>query len=378
MRLAYVDPQSYHGLGKYDAGYLTGLLDAGFGGEIRFYCSTLMDRALPPAITLRPIFAYNRKRNAIAKVASYLFSWLRLLMDAAVRPADVYHFQWLKFPPADVVLVLLLRRLTGARIVLTAHNVVPHGEENGRHRWLGRAYRAADAVVVHNESTAERIARRFSVDPSRFSVLRHGLITLEASGKPRHKERVERFAAEHAPCFVFIGRGTRYKGLDLLLEAWRRVPRVDGPGLIVIGAVDPELESLARCAAEREPSLLLIDEHVPEADLFEAARRADVVVLPHRDVSQSGVLLSVLGLGVPVLVSPLPGLLEPLETARVGWTFDGTADGLAERIGHLAAHPEAVAEIRCNRREWEAVRQAYDWKRIADRGAAVYATLLAR
>src|SRR5690606_14603981 len=40
-RIAYVDPQSYHGLAKYDLGYLRGLLDAGFDADVVFYCSTL-------------------------------------------------------------------------------------------------------------------------------------------------------------------------------------------------------------------------------------------------------------------------------------------------------------------------------------------------
>jgi D-inositol-3-phosphate glycosyltransferase len=374
-RLAYVDPQSYRNLAKYDVSYLRGLREAGFRGRIRFYSSSLLDRPAPDDIEVRPLFRYNRKRSAIAKLGSYAASMARLSLEALRRPADVYHFQWVKFAPLDLLILSLLRRLAGARVVLTAHNVVPHGEERSRHRSLGRIYRAVDRIVVHHTSTAEEIGRRFSVDASRFTVLPHGLTDLEPCGTPRHQEKVARFAADHEVRFCFFGRGSRYKGLDLLLRAWRGVSaRMQGKaGLIVMGALDAELRALAgRAVEESSDSLLLIDEAVEETDLFHAVTRCDAVVLPHRRISQSGALMSVLGLRVPVVVSNIPGLLEPLEIGPVGWSFDGSERGLAERLVFLAERPEVVSEARRNQRAWEAISAHYAWKRIADRAIELY------
>ena len=79
MRLAYVDPQSYHGLAKYDAGLLRGLRDSGFAGEISFYCSVLLDQPIPDDIKVVPLFSYNRKRSSITKSFSYVISMVRIL-----------------------------------------------------------------------------------------------------------------------------------------------------------------------------------------------------------------------------------------------------------------------------------------------------------
>ena len=98
-------------------------------------------------------------------------------------------------------------------------------------------------------------------------------------------------------------------------------------------------------------------------------------MLPHREISQSGVLLSVLGLGAPVLVASLPGLLEPFEVATVGWQFDGTETGLVERLTYLADRPEAIAAVRDDKAGWEAVNRAYDWTGIAAGGAELYRRL---
>ena len=115
LRVAYIDPQSYHGLAKYDLGYLCGLLDGGFDGELLFYCSTLFDARAPAPVEVRPIFDYNRKRSPILKAVFYLRSMARLALDALSKPADVYHFQWFKLPWLDLLFVAFLQKVAGAR-----------------------------------------------------------------------------------------------------------------------------------------------------------------------------------------------------------------------------------------------------------------------
>ncbi|MFO7286898.1 MAG: glycosyltransferase family 4 protein [Gammaproteobacteria bacterium] len=380
MRIAYVDPQSYHGLAKYDLGYLRGLLDSGFDGDVLFYCSTLYDGPVPASVEPAPIFDYNRKRSEVLKAVYYLRSLLRLAIDAFSRPAALYHFQWFKLPWLDLLLVVLLKKALGARVAMTAHNVVPHGTEGRRHRALARLYRTVDAIVVHHRKTADEIAARFGIDSSRIHVLRHGPIKIDGRGRARHRRTLKRFAAQHPLNFLFLGRGSRYKGLDILLDAWALFDARTSAkaGLIVIGAVDPELKDMAAKAARRHASLLLIDERVSEADLHLALRRADIVVLPHRRISQSGVLLSALGQRKPVLVAPRPGLLEPLEMATVGWRFDGGAEGLAARLEFLASHPEEVARIRDDRDAWKLVQDAYAWRTIGRNATDVYRRLIER
>jgi glycosyltransferase involved in cell wall biosynthesis len=80
----------------------------------------------------------------------------------------------------------------------------------------------------------------------------------------------------------------------------------------------------------------------------------------------------VIGLGVPMLVAALPGLLEPLSIAPVGWQFDATKKGLVSQLMYLADHPEEVSDVLNNREAWEAISREYDWKTIADRAVTVY------
>jgi glycosyltransferase involved in cell wall biosynthesis len=378
MRLIYIDPQSYHGLAKYDAAYLRGLMNTGLAGEVRFLCSDLLDQPVAAGIEVRRWFRYNRIRWLPFKFISYLLSMLRILASGLWGGGSIYHFQWVKFPPIDLLVIVGLRRLAGARVVLTAHNVVPHGAEKGSHQVLGRIYRAVDCIVVHHADTAAEISRRFSVDESKIKTLRHGLIDLEGNGKPLHESQLRRFAASHDTCFVFFGRGSHYKGLDLLLDAWIRTIGSTGAsaGLIAIGAIDPALKASATKAVDSaHGSLLVIDEHATEADLYIAVTSSNAVILPHRKISQSGVLLSVLGLQIPVVVAPLAGLMEPLELAPVGWTFDGSAEGLARQLLLLVENPAMLSDVKNDRQAWRTVKDAYDWNAIAVEGLRLYDSL---
>lgn len=375
IRLIYIDPQSYHGLAKYDAAYLRGLMNTVLAGEVKFLCSDLLDQPVAAGIEVRRWFRYNRIRWLPFKFISYLLSMLRVLASGLWGSGSIYHFQWVKFPPIDLLVIVGLRRLAGARVVLTAHNVVPHGAEEGSHQVLGRIYRAVDCIVVHHADTAAEISRRFSVDGEKIKTLRHGLIDLEGKGKPRHEPRLRQFASSHDICFVFFGRGSHYKGLDLLLDAWKQVIACNeaSVGLIVIGTIDPGLKATVdKTVDSAQGSLLVIDEHATEADLYIAVTSSDAVILPHRKISQSGVLLSVLGLQIPVVVAPLAGLMEPLESAPVGWTFDGSAEGLARRLRHLVDNPAMLSDVKNDRQAWRTVKDAYDWNAIAAEGLRLY------
>ena len=86
-------------------------------------------------------------------------------------------------------------------------------------------------------------------------------------------------------CFGLI---RPYKGVDVLLEAFQSV---EGAELWVVGrplgvSLDP-LRELARRAPGR---VRFVPRFVSDRELPAYFRRADLVVLPHRDAEQSGVL----------------------------------------------------------------------------------------
>jgi glycosyltransferase involved in cell wall biosynthesis len=169
-----------------------------------------------------------------------------------------------------------------------------------------------------------------------------------------------------------------YKGLDVLLQAWRTVEaRVEGAWLVVAGTGSPELlEEMRGLAAELGLRRVLLEfRFVTAEELVALYRRADVVVYPYRTITTSGALATGLALGKTIVASDLPvfrELLTDRENARLVAAED--ADALAGALVELAG------DAGLRERLAERVR-AMDfgdgaWREIAEETAAAYRGVL--
>src|SRR5205807_5128081 len=101
-----------------------------------------------------------------------------------------------------------------------------------------------------------------------------------------------------------------YKGVDVLLDAWRMVGSEHSAELWIVGRPRMALEPLrARASAE----VRLVPRCVSDGELAACFRRADVVVLPYSRTERldfSGVLATALGFGKPTVLTDVGGLGE--------------------------------------------------------------------
>jgi glycosyltransferase involved in cell wall biosynthesis len=100
-----------------------------------------------------------------------------------------------------------------------------------------------------------------------------------------------------------------YKGLDLLADALRILgPRED----MLVRVVGKGPESSALTALRGLPGVTVENRWVPEIELGALIGWADLVVLPYREASQSGVASAALAMGRHVLSTRVGGLLQQL------------------------------------------------------------------
>ena len=238
--------------------------------------------------------------------------------------------------------------LGGHAFVPVVHDAMPHpGDANLFWDWrLGREVGAARAAVALSDSVAHALAARAPGLPLIRMAL-PALVTPSASKVPQ----------DGPPTFVFFGRLRAYKGLDLLRDAWALFqPRHPDSRLLVMGEGDanacaPGLAALAgvtikaRWVAEHEIAALL--------------GQATAVVLPYREASQSGVVPQALALGVPVVATPVGGLVEQVREGAGGVVATTvTATALADAMARVLA-PGALPLLRAEARA--AAAGATDW-----------------
>jgi glycosyltransferase involved in cell wall biosynthesis len=115
--------------------------------------------------------------------------------------------------------------------------------------------------------------------------------------------------------------------------------------------------------------------YIPDSEVHLYYAAADIVVLPYREVYQSGVVLMAMSYGRPVLVSDLPGMTAIVAERENGYLFrQGAATSLAQTLIRVFQDEEGrrwVAE-----RALEYVRLNHDWNEIGKKTAELYRAVL--
>jgi len=280
----------------------------------------------------------------------------------AARAADVVHFQWLALPELDSH--LLPARPNGRPVlVLTAHEALAHEPRRRQPAAQRRLYGRFDALVAHTEQGRSRLVDELGVAASRVHVIPHGALFHLARGQQLSPP----FATDRAVA-LFAGLLRPYKGLDVLLEAWRGV---EGAELWIAGM--PRMDTAALRAAA--PRGVRFDERfVGDGELRGYLRRADVVVLPYREAEQSGMALAALACGKPLLVSDVGGLAELVAIGAARGVPPGDAGALRCALRELLADPRARDDLAAKARA--AAAQRYGWEAVAARTLSLYRSLL--
>jgi glycosyltransferase involved in cell wall biosynthesis len=105
-------------------------------------------------------------------------------------------------------------------------------------------------------------------------------------------------------------------------------------------------------------------------------RRADLVVLPYRNIEQSGVLYTALAFGRPLVLSAVGGFPEVAERGAARLVPPEDPAALASALDELIADP-AARERLATAAAHEAAT-TYSWDRIGEATAALYRELLGR
>jgi glycosyltransferase involved in cell wall biosynthesis len=368
VRVQIVDPSAY--TPPYDHALSAALAAA--GADVELYTSRFAYGSVAPPDGYRRVELFyrlsrlapggspaaQRSRRAL-KLAEHVPDMLRYRQ--AARHAEVVHFQWLSMQQLDR---FLLPRRPGAPLVLTAHDVLPREPRRGQREAQRRLYQRFDAIVVHAEHSRRRLTRELGIDGARVHVIPHGAFAHLAelpSGPPPFQtdKRV----------VLFFGLLRPYKGIDVLLDAWREI---DDAELWIVGMPRMDISALrARAPASVRFQTRFLD----DSELPAYFRRADLVVLPYREIEQSGVLFTALAFGKPLLVSDVGGFAELAARGAARAVAPGDAGALRDAIVALLGDPHALDQLRSG--ALAAAGGDYGWESIARSTIALYRRLLA-
>jgi glycosyltransferase involved in cell wall biosynthesis len=234
--------------------------------------------------------------------------------------------------PLDLLLLTALRRI-GVRTTVIVHDAEPHpGDSTPLLMFLQRRLiRHADAVVALSEHVAALLRQQRAVDPDRLFVIAHPPFVFGPQPPP---PRVHG-GPLRLLCF---GRLLPYKGLDLLADAVRQLEARPRWELRVVGS-GPESSELA--ALRALPAVTVENRWVPEDEIAALLAWCDVLVLPYKEASQSGIAPAAIAAGRFVVSTRVGGLVEQLGGEALARLCEPDAASFAAALRDLLLAPPA-------------------------------------
>ncbi len=368
MRVALVDPPAY--TPPYDRSLAAALARA--GADVKLITSHFVHGPVPEARGYEVVDAFYRRsserldrrgRQAV-KAVEHLGDMLRLRRDGI--DADVAHYQWLTFPSLDAHLLPKARPR-----LLTPHGWLRREAwRGGQARGLRRLLKRMDAVVALSEYGADLLRERGGVPAERVHVIPHGAFD-HLTRVPNEQPLPAELAEVEGPVVLCFGLIRPYKGVDVLIEAFRQI---EGAELWVVGRpLGMPIGDLREQAGGVKATVRFVDRFVADTELGAYFRRADIVALPYRDAEQSGVLFTALAFGKAIVLTDVGGFGE-MAAAGVGRLVPpNDPAALAAALGELLGDPEERARLA--KVAGEAAAGPYSWDAIAAQTLELYRSL---
>ncbi len=240
------------------------------------------------------------------------------------------------------VTILDAAHFHGARVVWTAHNAYPHESRHPRlERWFWAEFvRRVDAVIHLSAAGQLAVEARYpALATLPHAVVPHGHYRgAYPDTISRDDARVALSIPEGARVVAFLGLLRPYKNVPHLVRTVRALPvTADDVVLLVAGAPHtPAVADEVRAAAGDDPRVRLTLEYIPEEEVQRYLRAADLVVLPFRDLTNSGSALLALSFDRPILVPARGAMAEVQALVGGDWvcTYEGelTPDLLADAL----------------------------------------------
>ena len=291
-------------------------------------------------------------------------------------PPDILHVQYLplvrSFLPMDLWFVRLMKK-RGVQTVLTVHDILPHDTGDVHHTLFRDLYARMDSLICHSEHVRHRLVEEFLIAKERVNIIPHGPLFYDLPHQALGTSRV----ISCQPFVLWQGIVFPYKGLDLLMEAWKHVEAsTTNASLLVVGTGAPDILEAVRDQVRRShlKRVILDFRFVSAEELVAIYRAAGLVVYPYRAITTSGALATGLSLGKAIIASDLPVFRELLTNGKDALLVD-PEDSFALSQAILRILQEPGLRERLSAATLEKNFGARSWTAIAEQTTSLYCSL---
>lgn len=226
---------------------------------------------------------------------------------------------WISFlaPALGTVVRFLDKKI---KVIALVHNAIPHEKRFFDTPFAKYFLKKCDAFIVLSEAVQNDLLAL--VPKVKILLKPHPIYD-------HYKERIDRTEAcvkigvdANKKNLLFFGLIREYKGLDLLIEAMNYLD--ESYQLIVAGECYGDFKKY-QSLIDQSPlknNIKVFEQYIPDDKVTDFFSASDLLILPYRSATQSGVVAVAYQMELPMLATNVGGLGETIRLANVGIVTD--------------------------------------------------------
>jgi glycosyltransferase involved in cell wall biosynthesis len=253
-------------------------------------------------------------------------NWYKVSKRIIQEKADLIIFDWWHpfFGFCHGVISSLIKKDYSNKILFITENVVSH-EANKVDKFLTKiGLRNASMFLALSKNVEEEL-ERFAKGKKIFRSELPIYDCYKSDDQPEISDLKSQLGIKKDDeVILFFGYIRKYKGLDILLKAFPKIlEKLPNTFLLVVGEFYDNPDSYFKLIEELKimERVKVINQFVPNEDVAKYYLASDVVVLPYRSATQSGILNVAYGFNKPVIVTNVGGLAEFVIEGKTGFVI---------------------------------------------------------
>ena len=252
----------------------------------------------------------------------------------AKKPDKIIFCYWMAFIAPCFGYIARVAKSSTTKCIGLIHNMIPHEPTFLDKLFPNYFVKAMDGFVAMADSVVNDI-NTFDKSGKPKYVFPHPVYDLYGSVMPRD-ESLDALQLEKGFRYIlFFGFIRKYKGLDLLLEAFADERLRNYPVKLIIAgefyeSEEPYMELIKK--RKLEDTVILRTGFIPDEDVKFYFNAPDIVAQTYRSATQSGVSQIAYNFEKPMLVTDVGGLGEIIPHGKAGYVVQPEINEIAEAL----------------------------------------------
>ena len=299
-------------------------------------------------------------------------SWIKTARFIKKQKPDFIVFRfWIPFMGPALGSIARMVRKSGVKVLAITDNVIPHETRPGDVAFAKYFINACNGFVTMSKAVMKDLEKFTNTIHKKY--LLHPLYTSFGEKLNKIDARKALELPTDKQLVLFFGLIRNYKGLDMLLDAMNELKSHPNIVLVIAGEFyedkQPYLDLIKKYGIENQ--VILHGKFIANEDVKLYFSAADLVALPYRSATQSGVTQVSFHFEVPTLVTNVGGLGEIIPDKVAGYVVESNGKAIADGIKDYFENNRMPSFTEGMKKE----KQKYDWKIFVDEVIDLYKKL---